>query len=550
MNDDNLEENLKILKDYLKQGKIKFAKHLSVISSLEKVKYLPNGKIDLSTVDSSVRALANGVAMMEYRKQLKTVSLRDIQKKYFEMLGAFFENPYQQMIKNNLTPHEIARDMAETPTLVKATTEEAPETKKMITEFWQNCSPIIEVHLQEMKGLKTMYGGDIFPSYKSNILSKTGLYVETTVLPDPMLRTVSFFEYMKPKEAVYYFCKHALAAYSLKDVILAEVDPPIAIIANDYVPIDLEKTDFLQSLSNQDMLTHLGTAFGKEFTSEEELDEFLKKLNTVDSLEKSLKEPEKILFDIDWKDLDFKKRWEKAMKLDGNIFQSNTIPSLPVGQRVKFNAIGRMFQSNELLFKSTHLSSIPIIDAPTSWQYFLWKYEYDQKAAKKTNPDLKNLMLVNALQNDKLTWLGNVPYDALIKLRMEGYLNDLRELFSKDIGQINTADEKTYQETVSQLIGNINQEFYKHMSAIKKNTTGTKKFLGFDIAPWLVTGGISITAASTGNIPLSILSAGAGLVGISSAKDIWKKGKELIKEKSALKRSPVGILFDARQKGK
>lgn len=464
------------------------------------------------------------------------------------MLGAFFENPYQQMVKNHVTPHQIAISMAETPSLVNATTKEAPETKKMITDFWQKCSPIIEVYLQEMKGLKAMYGGDIFPLFDSNILSKAGLYVETTVLPDPMLRTISFFEYMKPKEAVYYFCKHAIAAYSLKDIILAEIDPPIAIIANDYVPIDAEKTDFLQSLSQQDMLTHLGTAFGKEFKSEEELDEFLKSINSINSLEESLNEPEKILFDIDWKDLDFKKRWEKAMALDVNTFQSDTISSFPVGQRVKLNAMGRMFQSNELLFKSTHLSSIPIIDAPTSWQYFLWKYEYDQKASKEVNPDLKNLMLVNALQNNKLTWLGNVPSEALIKLRMEGYLNDLRELFSKDIAQINTADEKTYQETVSNIIGNINQEFYKHMTAVKKNSTGAKKFLGFDIAPWLVTGSISITAASTGNIPLSMLAVGASLIGVSSGRDIWKKGKEIIKEKTTLKRSPVGILFDARQK--
>lgn len=91
MNNEQLEENLKLLKEYVEKGKIKFAKHLSVISSLEKVKYLSNGKIDLSTVDSVVRALANSIAMLEYRKQLKSISLRDIQKNILKCLELFLK---------------------------------------------------------------------------------------------------------------------------------------------------------------------------------------------------------------------------------------------------------------------------------------------------------------------------------------------------------------------------------------------------------------------------------------------------------------------------
>src|SRR5262249_48229382 len=151
-----------------------------------------------------------------------------------------------------------------------------------------------------------------------------------------------------------------------------------------------------------------------------------------------------------------------------------------------------------------------------------------------------------ALQNDRLTWLGNVPSDALITLRKEGALHELRQVFTSGIADIEKADAKTYTTTVNGIIGSINEAFYKHMENIKKHSSAKKKFLGFDIAPFLVTGGISIAAASTGNIPLSLISATLGLTGVSNAKDIWKKGSDLLKEGKEINRSPVGILFEAR----
>lgn len=539
-----LHERLMLLKEYLETGKLKFAKDLKVIESLKKVKYSSDGKVDPESVDPSVRSLAKMVSWMKYEDDLRKIPLKQIQEEYFKILELFFSYPYQEMIKHDLTPHIIASDMSRKPSLVRALSSDAENFEKGILEFWETFGDAVRVHIQDLKGLKTVYGGDIFPSYKKNTLTSTGLYVDTTILPDPMLRVASFMKFATPEKATYYLIKHALSALSLKDLVLANVTPPLAIIAPDPFIMDEDVRRFITSTGQQDLVSHLECAFGKKFKNSDELDKYVSEIKTVEELEKKLKAPERILFDTDWEELPFSEQWKKSQ--DGSIGISYP-KGFSVGEIVKFAMSGRMAQIGEILYKANTLHGVPVLDAPTSWKYFLWKYEYDNTKSKEINPELKNVMIVNALQSNQLQWLGNVPHNALIKFREEGTLNDIRDLFSKGIMDIQNANEETYEETVSEVIGNINDAFFKHMKVLREHSSGVKKYVGFDIAPWIVTGGISIAAASTGNVPLSVTSALVGMVGLSSGKDLWKKGKELLKERNKLVRSPVGILFEARK---
>lgn len=86
VDDSELRRRLALLRDKIEAGEVKFAPHLAddMSLSLEAVKYSHDGEIDLSTVDSRVRSLALGVAMMKQRSDIKdAASLREIQTAYF-----------------------------------------------------------------------------------------------------------------------------------------------------------------------------------------------------------------------------------------------------------------------------------------------------------------------------------------------------------------------------------------------------------------------------------------------------------------------------------
>jgi hypothetical protein len=73
-----------------------------------------------------------------------------------------------------------------------------------------------------------------------------------------------------------------------------------------------------------------------------------------------------------------------------------------------------MAQANETLIKSRRFRGVPIIDAPTSWQFFNWKLEYD---SKRFDPEhFEQLHITKGLQNlaqNEMTWLGRIPPDDL-----------------------------------------------------------------------------------------------------------------------------------------
>jgi hypothetical protein len=60
----------KFLKEEMEAGRVKiFADLQPVLSSIKAVRYGSDGKVDLSTVDSRVRSLANMVSHFRYRRE-------------------------------------------------------------------------------------------------------------------------------------------------------------------------------------------------------------------------------------------------------------------------------------------------------------------------------------------------------------------------------------------------------------------------------------------------------------------------------------------------
>jgi hypothetical protein len=94
-----------------------------------------DGKVDATTVDSSVRALAGAVVFMHYRDRLKQIPIKNVQAQYFTLLEGIFGNPFREMKRHNGTPSQIARSMASNPKSVKALRNESDEFNESIMEF-------------------------------------------------------------------------------------------------------------------------------------------------------------------------------------------------------------------------------------------------------------------------------------------------------------------------------------------------------------------------------------------------------------------------------
>ena len=68
-NREEFERNFNILEESSRQGTFHIADHLSrSIQGLTNVRFLPNGRIDFTTVDETARSMANMISNMEHLK--------------------------------------------------------------------------------------------------------------------------------------------------------------------------------------------------------------------------------------------------------------------------------------------------------------------------------------------------------------------------------------------------------------------------------------------------------------------------------------------------
>jgi hypothetical protein len=541
--EERLQRRLQILKIRFEAGKIKIAKDLQVIESLKAVRYAPDGSIDLSTVDGLVRSMALAVEFMHDREEIKkSISLAEIQNTYFKFLDANFGEFYKIMMKRGLTPHDSGRALSRTASTIDKLTKSLPEFVDTIEEFWKAYAYAARVHVEDMHDvLKGVFGGDLFPSNEQNIASKCGLYTDTLILPDPFIRSKDLFKLWNPEQQAYYLIKHALNLLQYRDLACADIAPPIVVILPDLTEMHQDEKEFVYKMGERDAVIHAGKIFGRQFESFGEVYEFAGTLDSIDQVISAVAEPQRVVFDTKWKGT-FKDRLERALKDKNTEILETTNPGIIVA----CDAIGRMCISNELLIKARRFRGTPIIDAPTSWQYFVWKLEYDaENFGKETH--LSDLHVVRGLQSlaeNEMEWLGRVPPKALIEVRRSGAIEEIRSILGKGVAELSLANPVNFHRTSDMVFDNIQGAFKEHRKRIAKLSGKKWKFAGSDIGSWIVVGSLAITAAATHQTLWGLAAYAANqLLDAPKLKTIPESIKELIRENQNLKQSPVGILF-------
>ncbi|HWR43929.1 hypothetical protein [Sporomusa sp.] len=544
-NDAELHRRLMILQEAMKEGKVKFSAAMAdgVRDSLMAVRIGADGKVDLSTVDSRVRALALAVTSMHDREETKKViSLNELQRMYFSAVEINFHEFHKLMIEEKSNPHDVASFISSKPDLVSDIMQGLPNFLEVIQDLWAEAHEISNIHAEDMQCLKGVFGGDLFPSYEQNIASTCGVYVDTILLPDPFMRTNPLFTSISNSKKVYYLVKHALNILQYKDLALAYVDPPIVAIVPDSIFFNEWDKEFLTGLANQDTLHHMGKLFGRTFTALEEIKEFIEPLQAPADAIQALRDKHRLLFDIEWTGSPEEQLIRHIKHYSGMFGDQHA------GRAILFSSTGRMFQANDTLFRSRRLHGTPIIDAPTSWRFLQWKLEYD---AERLNPDaVRTLHITRGLQNavtGKMAWLGNVPASALIEMRKEGALPEIRAMLSTGISEILQTNPDDFNITSNKVISNIQFAFDSHLNKIKELQDKQIRFGKVELATCMTYGFVEIAAACGVPLVSLIKTVMEQTIGVPNFKERFEeipaKYAELESQVKKLEATPVGLFF-------
>jgi hypothetical protein len=532
-----------ILKDFIENKKISLTPDIA--ESLLKVRYDKNWEPDLETIDGVVRSLALATEFFDYRDKTKElISLKEIQEIYFSMIEKNFSSFYILMLEKKMNPHQVAHFIAYESKNNESLNTSLDGFLYALEEFWKSVIEPWYLHLEDDNdSIKAVFWWDLFPSNNENIASKCGIYTDTIILPCPYMRTKELFKRETRERRIYFLIKHGLNILQYKDIALADLEKPILVVLADEEMIDSKKYDRISELAKKDALYHAQKVFWREFDSFEELIDFGSKLDSIEKLMPEIKNPDKVLFDLDFKE-PIEQQIQNQTKENSKLIWVDN-PWLMVALQWMW----RMWATNELLSKASRFGWTPLIDAPTSWEYFKWKLEYDAERIY-WEKDYKKMHIMKALiwsNNTDIEWIWKIPPEWLIELRKTWAIHEIRSILGSGINELVSANSLDFNSTSKKVSANLDEAINKHQDNIKKLRNKKWKIAGHDIGSLILMWSVEIVAICNWTPLYWLWAFGAGqLVDLPKIKDLPKtfdKMRDVDKEKEEIKRSPIGIIF-------
>ena len=542
----DLTDRVFLLKEHVEAGKMRFARQDLADGfwrSYEAIRLRPDGKVDPTSLNGQIRASTLALVAMRQREDAKnSLSLAEVQETYFAFLFREFGWLYEQMSKAQATPWEAAEVASRNSDIMQSLSSALPDMVDAVREFWSAVSDAAGYHLQDSRQLKAVFAGDVFPAYWENAVSTAGLYIDTIILPCPITRLGALLKAEPSTQIIKSIIKHVLTAMTSRDIALADVEPPIAMIVPNPDDADEEDRKGLILRATPAICAHAKYLFDRTFESVEAFHEFCSHLKTVDQVMKELKRPDRLIFDVEWGK-------DPVKQLSMSLQENSHYPGMGAtnaGLHIFSGSIGRMPQAMGAQQAAIHFGGSPFINAETAWLHFTWLLEYQGNPREDALTNRQSMHVVRALVSESqknLEWLGNVPPETVLEIRKRGLANELRELLGHGVPNLIGINPDNYFRTADQVVENLNSAFSKHQQALREARQKKLKLYGIDVAACTATGAVAVAAALTGNVTLGAISGALGVAGLPNLKDIKTKFKQISAEDKARRESPTGLLF-------
>jgi hypothetical protein len=468
---------------------------------------------------------------------------------YFSWFERYFGNLAKEASRNSVSAAAIAEDFLENPgRRDKFQSDAMPQISLFINSFWKENSETVQNQVSKLSGMKARFGGDIGPQARAGVVQRAGLYFDTLVVPDPILR-VSKIEEEVTKHKGYYLLKYIISQLLLKDYFLASVEPPLALLVGDSELIG-EKADFdqLSEIGQVDSLLAINYLYDQELDSFEQAQEYMEKFSDIWEAARESKHTEKFWFEESSPqntDDQINALLEDAYK---NLDDSKLSFSIDSPHYLLFTILGRMMQANDVLQRSVQDWSHPLINAPVSYHWLSFKLQLNKQALEKDfiqEGDL-DLAQTNAFLSSDLSWLANVPIDKLIQLRKNGALADMRLLLYQSISSLSNPNIDDISRVARSADHELEMTFRKHQEEVRVLDKDFREDLAINAPSLLASLAIALTP-SLMHIPIEIKGIAAALTGTTSLRSILAKTVAYLRKRKRLTTSPTAILWSAKK---
>lgn len=479
--------------------------------------------------------------------------MSSVEEKYFLILKDYFSDLFEWIEKkgsNSTNPmSEIFKIYS--PDLMKNTLDSL--TYDLSKLNWD--AQLVKI--KKIGGLKTVYLGDAFtyqkkPTQTFDFLKKTALYADTSIIRDSILSEALAYQNRGTGEGLSFpfIAYHALSILKIEGLFASDIEPQICTLApSSFLTLQKqgirEKTDKL--INEKIFPFYVSEIFGKVFESDEELTDYLEQFKSFEE-------------------------FKSVLKKSKVVFESPTGEKMDT--EVAFNGVKeyyeekywRQFSFSEALFlflrsryswipyeiiNTKNLTSNFVTDFKGVWNNYTRYLKKDNELINKfieKPPVTKDTLVIQALQQQEFSWLGDIPLYKIHELRERGELGEMREILGENINEIKNAKDIDFVETASQINYSLSEKFKKHEHEVKNLDKTYRRKYKINVPTLIASGTLGIISAVFPNIA-SFTGIASLLSGSYSVPNLIKDYLEKKGKVESLKEKPIAMLFDAKKIG-
>lgn len=471
-------------------------------------------------------------------------------KPYFEILESFAGPAAEVAGKNNASPGEVARDfVADADARRNFALDVVPRIRNAITTFWSANEGAVHEMRTRLPGARALFGGDIGPQLADGLFSRAGLYFDTIIVHDPIIRLLQMP--FRAEELPYYLLKYGATQLLQKEIYLADVWPPIALLVPDRNLFeDSQDNEHLSKVAGIDFLLLLNRLFERKFDDLAEAQAFFEGFSDVHEVFREAKRADLLVFSGD-APLEPAEQLDALLRDARRLTPSGFLPADPKRRdlEILWRAIqGRLRQAADLTLAADSNRATPLITAPVSFRWLSTKFDLNRELAVTAlgSADVLSLQLTNALLAEPLDWLANVPLEALIDLRRRGQLSELRRVFGEALQGFSGAPVDGLSATARDIDHRLTETIAGHQQKVKELDAAFRSELKVAVPTFLGAVGAAFSPGIVALIPDS-LKGFAGLVGATKLSGILKSISVHLRKRKKLGQTPIGILWSARK---
>ncbi len=388
--------------------------------------------------------------------------LNKIYENYFDIIDSYFGSIKHYLGDSEYSHIDLGINMANYSLVADLMIDAIADLGEEIMKFWsENTKPILD-SIKKQDSLKCVFSGDITPISLENFVKKSLLYIDTVVIPDPILN-LTILQSQITLDRKFYLNKlirHVFNVWRLKDLILVNtgIKPLIILPINFQIINDKDKNQLLLN-AYEKFTNYTNSIFMQKFTNREDSLIFLKQFKTASEIFERIKQ-----FNVLPNTFKKGSTFENFLTNFSNTKKYFQLGNESVGRDFGEYLLSQFIRVQEHKFFCEKVSGEPIYDYDLP--YFFFSYEMgglDMDAS-----------ITNALQKEKFNWITKVPLPALKVFREENKLEYMRSILRKGITDLKTKKDDDLLKTSEQLEKNLKEAFKeqeKEIVSLKREVT-------------------------------------------------------------------------------